>query len=638
VHVVERRSHTLPEATFSSEPPLDQLPPAAPRDEYQGLVEVLGQSTAAGIANLDLIHGLPCSYKSSISDNPFFAEIAGLPEFAAHKGCAYCFNSSFDMPQEEPDPAQAILDQLRMRRATLPGLKTVWIPFAEVIFETLGRALDRSQDDPVWRGLTLAMQCRPDVVVKRRKDIETVAAKAHGAATAIKIAVVGYENFSPAEIQVLNRGVSPDDLASAAAILAGWQREPVPGLDVRDYVPSFILFTPWTTLEDLELNLREIERHGLSNANVERLRLGRATPLYEMARRQGLTSSEPVRLAVHPNGYFSEASIRFKDPRVASVCEGFDRLKPFAFEEQAPVLAAIVDAVRRSPDPATIDWAAVEATWQRIKHLASENSHGSRPEGGPSIDVGRVREVLARNGIAPRVRPSDLATALGTASGTRRAGPAPARGAGLATEESIRLAVGASCNNGCQPCVWARRLSFGPLVTSPLPPVAGKKVLLSGREPTMLEDLPERVRELRAAGAGRVEIHTNGRRFVYPRFVRALDAAGLDSASVKLFGADAAAWDAHTREPGSFAQTVEGMAVLAQVAPRVTLSGMIFPGKDAGSRLGEMIAFSQSLGLARVIVVLRLARQDLLGLGDLESQVRAIQGTSEGPSVYFGVE
>jgi hypothetical protein len=640
VQVVERRSRSLPETIFCQRLenlPLEGCSTGAPLDEYQGLVEVLGQPKAGAIANVDLSPaslGHSCSYKSSISDNPFFAEIAGEPEFAVHKGCAYCFNSMSPamrsvevLDARAPEAAGAILDEVRLRRATLPGLKTIWIPFAEVLFEAVGGALDRSQDDPVWRGLTLAMQCRPDVVVQRRKDIEALAAKAHDAGTVLKIAVVGYENFSPAEIQVLNRGVTPDDLAAAAAILGGWQREPILGLDVRDYVPSFILFTPWTTLEDLELNLREIDRNGLTNANVERLRLGRATPLYEMARRQGLTSSEPVRLAVHPNGYFSEAAIRFKDPRVESACEGFDRLKPLAFEAQAPLLAAIVDAVRRSPDPSTIDWAAIEATWERIKTLANENPHRSRPDGGPSIDVRRVREVLARNGIAPSVKPSDLPTRS-----------SPARSARPATEGQIRLAVGAPCNNGCEPCVWARRLSFGPEVSSPLPPVAGKRVLLAGREPTMREGLPELVRELRGAGAGRVEIHTNGRRFLYPRFVRALDVAGLDSVVVKLFGPNAAAWDAHTREPGSFAQTVEGMAVLAQVAPGITLGGMIFSGRDEGSRLGEMIDFTRSLGLARVVVVLRLAQQDLLALGDLEGQVRAVQGTDDGPRVYFSVE
>lgn len=583
------------------------------------------------VANVDLSTDESCSYQGGIAANPFFAELANDPRFAGHRGCAYCFNAHKPGHESAPaggdgrDKVDRLLDELRSRRAMLPGLKTVWMPFAEVFYDGLSQAFDCSVGDPVWRGLTMSMQCRPDVIVTKHRDIEQLAAKAHRAQTVIKIAVVGFENFAPAELERLNRGVVPEDLSRAAVILAGWQREPVPGLDVRGYVPSFILFNPWTSLEELELNLREMARCGLSGANIERMRLGSATPLYEMARRAGLTIAAPVRLAVHPNGYFSEASYRFRDGRVAAACDGFDELKAFAFSDQAPVLAAVVDAVRRSDSPERIDWKAIAGTWRRIQDRASHQVRRAEPTAG--IDIGKVLELLDRSGSAP-------------AGLLSRPAPPPApRGPRPSTDQRVLLGVGDACNNGCDPCVWARRLAFREQATLPLEQsVAGKVVQLAGREPTLHDNLPGLVRALRGAGAARVEIDTNGRRLLYPTYVRALDAAGLDAVTVKLFGVDAASWDAHTHAPGSFAQTLEAMATLHHLAPGIRLSAMIVPGREPGSRLAELFELARSIGLARLRVVLRLARQDLLALGALDATLASLLATDQGPEVSLSVD
>lgn len=638
IRIVERRARSMPQSIL--DPSLDAIRWSAtsgpPLDEYAGLVELLGLPPMDSVTNVDLTIGDACSYQATIEANPFFAELAGDPRFARHKGCAYCFNGTTKEPSPVPgapvrDRPDRLLDELRSRRAMLPGLKTVWMPFAEVFYDALSEAFDRSVGDPVWQGLTMSMQCRPDVIVKRRADIEQLARKADRAKTVIKIAVVGYENFSPSELQRLNRGVTPDDLASAAAILGTWGHDLVPGLDVRGYIPSFILFNPWTSLDDLELNLREIERHGLSSANIERMRIGSATPLYEMARRAKLTASAPVRLAVHPNGYFSETGYVFQDAPVAAACEGFDILKPLGFADQALLLAAIVDAVRRSADPAGIDWNGIAATWQSIRRR-SETTSGTafrRAEQGVGIDVRKVVEILSQAGITARPALSRPAPRPAAA----RRGPS-SRGA-----ERLGLGVGRACNNGCNPCIWERRLEFRQEAAMPVDaPVAGKVVQLAGREPTLASDLPALVRGLREAGAVRVDMDTNGRRLMYPAYVRSLDAAGLDAVTVKLFGIDAASWDAHTREPGSFAQAVEAMATLHHFAPGITLTGMVIPGREPGSRLQELVDFARSIGLARLRVVIRLARQDLLSLADLDATVTSLATAADGPAISFVTE
>jgi hypothetical protein len=635
LHVIECRTASFAGATF--DPSLGSIlgqhvAGGASLEEYAGLVELVGLPPSNAVENVDLQGGDACSYQRSIDTNPFFADLAGDERFAGHRGCAYCFSAHRPPGALPPGPAltkpQRLLHELRARRAMFPALKTVWMPFAEVFYDDLAAAFASSGGDPVWRGLTMSMQCRPDVIVTRCADIERLGRLAHEAGTVIRIAVVGFENFSPAEIQRLNRGVTPDDLRAAAVILAQWRREPEAGLDVRGYVPSFILFTPWTSLEDLELNLHEIEANGLSNANVERMRLGGLTPLHEMARRAGLTESGRVRLAIHPNGYMSEAGYRFQDARVAAVSAGFETLKPLALADQAPLLAAIVESVKRSADPALIDWRKVAAAWEELRASSASSSRTdvARDAGRPSLDLRRATDVLGRGGHTPRFD-------------SRRPALPPRTESRDACDQTLDLAVGRACNNGCDPCVWSRRLDFKTVATLPFDPqVRGKRVRLAGREPTVRDDLPKLVAALRVAGAARVEIETNGRRFVYPRYVRALDAAGLDGVSVKLFGADREAWDARTQVEGSFAQTIEGIAAIARDAPRIRVTAVVHPGRARGTRLDELVQLAASLGMTHVHVVLRLASQDLLALDALAALLATLAAREDGPAMTVSVE
>jgi molybdenum cofactor biosynthesis enzyme MoaA len=162
--------------------------------------------------------------------------------------------------------------------------------------------------------------------------------------------------------------------------------------------------------------------------------------------------------------------------------------------------------------------------------------------------------------------------------------------------------------------------------------VAGRRVELSGREPTIRADLPALLRSLSTAGAAEVALETNGRRFAYRGYARHLAQAGLDAVSVKLFGVTAGAWDAHTRVEGSFAQTLTGLAELALV-PELRVAGVAFPRCGPGQGVDDYIAFAASIGLARLRLMLELANQDLLALPALEARLREILSAPQAPIV-----
>lgn len=186
--------------------------------------------------------------------------------------------------------------------------------------------------------------------------------------------------------------------------------------------------------------------------------------------------------------------------------------------------------------------------------------------------------------------------------------------------------VGDKCNNGCRGCLWTRRLDFLPLIDLPLPrDVRGTGVRLAGREPTMRKDLADIVRALRAAGASGVEVETNGRGLAFAGVVQSLREAGVTRMAVKLFANNEAAWEAHTRVPGSYAQTMRGIAVTRRLAPRIDLVAVVVPRREPGTRLRELVDFAREQGFTQARVELRLAKLDLAALPELAKEVRALR-------------
>jgi hypothetical protein len=366
IGLIELRSHTFDDAIFADDGELfghvSDCTTGKPLDEMANLVEIIGPRQTA-ITAMDLRVHQSCGFKRTLADNPFYRDVLDNPTVAAHRGCAHCVSA---MPDAQGTPeiiAQRIVDRLRSDRKAFPTVRTFWMSFAETFYESLAVAFRTTRGDPVWQGITLAMQCRPDVIAQRAGDIEALAADADASGTHLRIGVVGFENFSPNEILVLNRGAAPEELDTAATILNRWSEHPPRGLVARGFTPSFILFTPWTRIEDLEVNLARIARHGLWSANIERLRVGPGTPTFEKARHDGLVIDEPVRSTAHPNGYTAERPFRYVDANVAAVSDGFERLRPLAHSDQPELLAAIVAAVRAARDPAALDWDEVARAW-----------------------------------------------------------------------------------------------------------------------------------------------------------------------------------------------------------------------------------------------------------------------------------
>jgi MoaA/NifB/PqqE/SkfB family radical SAM enzyme len=147
----------------------------------------------------------------------------------------------------------------------------------------------------------------------------------------------------------------------------------------------------------------------------------------------------------------------------------------------------------------------------------------------------------------------------------------------IGLEEAL-VRVNFHCNQACDFC----------FVSTHLPPASvqavrraieqaaaeGKRVVLTGGEPTMNPRLAEHIALARDRSEGRwpVEIQTNAVLLDDEARVRALVAAGLGAAFVSLHGSRAQISEAVTRAPGTFARTLVGVDNLVGAGVTVVIN------------------------------------------------------------------
>jgi len=138
--------------------------------------------------------------------------------------------------------------------------------------------------------------------------------------------LIGLENFSDRELRRYNKGQTAEEVENGIARLDALG-EAYPNFHVS---PSqgFILFGPWTTLEDLELNVAAFRRVGFQRfrgrVTRSKLRLNPDAALIARARADGLVQDShdrPDEDNAADTGYQAEIPYRFAEPATARVWE-----------------------------------------------------------------------------------------------------------------------------------------------------------------------------------------------------------------------------------------------------------------------------------------------------------------------------
>jgi MoaA/NifB/PqqE/SkfB family radical SAM enzyme len=147
--------------------------------------------------------------------------------------------------------------------------------------------------------------------------------------------------------------------------------------------------------------------------------------------------------------------------------------------------------------------------------------------------------------------------------------------------EEALVRVNFHCNQACDFCFVSTHLpsARGDVVERAIEQAAaeGKRVVLTGGEPTLNARLPDYVRLASRLSAGRwpVEIQTNAVLLDDEKRVRILVEAGLGAAFVSLHGSAPAISDPITHAPGTFARTVVGIDNLHRVGVKVVINFVI---------------------------------------------------------------
>ena len=179
------------------------------------------------------------------------------------------------------------------------------------------------------------------------------------------------------------------------------------------------------------------------------------------------------------------------------------------------------------------------------------------------------------------------------------------------------------CNNACVFCSQAEERCNGARqvddasVQAALQSARGEVVAVVGGEPSLdprLASIAERARQL---GAQAIVIQTNGRRLAYARYAAELAGAGVTCLEVSLQGSSAAMHDYHTSVPGSFGQTIRGIANAVAAGMSVVVTTVVT--RSNLRHLSEIARVVHTLG-ARA---LRLRRVRLVGRA-LELQQRLL--------------
>jgi hypothetical protein len=294
-----------------------------------------------------LMLNMGCPYRSAANTSGFLKGLELSTPWGS-AGCTFCNVGPYEA-QTAGDRAELVETQLQALAAHGPYERLVVID--EFVFRDLD-VLAEALLAYAPRGVEVMVRARVDyletyqeVLVRALKLLSN-----HGSITPY---LVGFENFSDDELRRYNKGQSAEQtLTGAQALIALSERWPNLNLSPSQ---GFILFGPWTTLEDLALNAEALGRTDFRSLRGgitrSKLRLNPDAALIARARSDGLL------IDVHrrddednaaATGYQAEVPYRFADHRTERVWELLNGPQPIRGDSELDRLRAAISEVEHS--------------------------------------------------------------------------------------------------------------------------------------------------------------------------------------------------------------------------------------------------------------------------------------------------
>jgi hypothetical protein len=538
-----------------------------------------------------------CPYRKDVRSNPAYKRIRFENTVSTH-GCSYCAaaKASPKRPMAEQKKRILMVEQVRYLQAHLPSLKEIAVVYPELYLRALPWIMRNSKR----LGITPVIfsgQFRAEVLSRHEADIGVLLQTALDTGFRFVMSVVGLESFCSQDLMIFNRG-SVGEVRKAVKVITRLRNKFDPGFFMPETVGSFIFFHPWQTVAGLKENIRFLLSEGIRGLfptlNFNDIRINQDVAVYELAKAHkyllpaagGNVNDIPL------GGYFAEYPWGFKDKKTEQIHALYTGLAN-KVSDRIGLLEALCDYAGDSS----------------VDHPSSEG-----------------KKILSRL--------AGLFSLL-------------LRYYGHKDSEGTPVYIGDTCNASCRPCIYehARFIKGLPAALRMADAVFSddqQVVTIAGREPTLLPWLLPFIKELKRKNPRRIQLVTNARRCVYPHYAASLVGAGVTDFLVKFFSWRPQVHDQFTRSPGSFGQSVAGIAELKRSVKnserRIQVVLLAVVTDAVINELNETILFAQRIGADEVRFICPMNAVNLAGLRDTTQRLTSVLSRRQRSRLRVGTD
>jgi hypothetical protein len=351
--------------------------------------DVIATGDTPAITRKFLLGNAGCPYGNDPAESSFYR---GLPLATdgslSRLGCTFCHAGGDYQKRDDSEVVSELIEQALFYQEHVAGVDELVLVDQHPL-----RYLARLVADAHAAGMRPTrwlFAARADSFVREQQRVRDAIAAARAIGHSVEVYLSGFESFSEQELVRYNKGVGVNELVAAVDTMRTLRRESGGAFEyARARGHSLILWSPWTTPEDLAESAATIRDHGLSEIFSElgrnRLRLYPELPIFHAAKRDGaLTDSwdSGDEGAGRRKGYAIEHPWRFLDPRTRlayAIALGLrERLGSETEVSQLAAIAALTAAARveNAEQQAAVVLSSVDALAERLLAIARGRTRG----------------------------------------------------------------------------------------------------------------------------------------------------------------------------------------------------------------------------------------------------------------------
>jgi len=287
---------------------------------------------------LRLAQAAECIYRRPVHANPVYRSLDS-ENVRRHLGCAFCPQSHPRPSRLQTPPVELALRQIEASQRAAPQGQERFAylfedsPLSGELAGLFAAVLDRGIKPSIFYTMI-----RVDVLLGLLALLEDALPRLQTAGHGLRILSIGAENFSGPENERFNKGISTAQIWKCFERIRDIEARFPETFACPDHgYFSAILFTPWTTPEDLRANIEASRRLGASWLNRSvgtRLQLWPEVPITDLARRDRLLvdrrdpAVQDITAVCASSPDQKELPWRFADARTARIHAILIRLEP----------------------------------------------------------------------------------------------------------------------------------------------------------------------------------------------------------------------------------------------------------------------------------------------------------------------